>query len=296
MASDGPDHRSKLADHVQALILSALGSLAIAVFVQEPSLLVKAPLRVALVPLVALIVYGLMALGQRRLFPQGRSVVPLMATAVVTLSLAFALRAPAPTVYFVLDATQNAAEILDRVVAEFEFAVALLPTHTRLGLRTFGGTAEVAADGCGATRQLVAPVPFTKGIELIHGSLGSLQAEGHASLALALFSAIEQDLASVVGSKKVVAIFSEPDRECDRGEDAILRSLGNTIADDTQLMLISLGKLDPEQCSALDGYARVLNGRHFNLPDLRLLPELVRPFSSYGLGYFRPPKSGASCT
>ncbi len=232
----------------------------------------------------------------------GECFVVLFITASVFFALGRDSTTPAPDiVYFLLDSTeQPSTESYAAVRTYIQLAAAQVPAKAKVGFRIYGG-ADHDSRTCNISQPPRAPSSLSASQATLEMLLSSLQPQGHSSLAFALNDAIG-DLQDIDGRKKIIAIVSRPDPQCDSRDDTLVKEIGDRLIQAAnkrgtiEVVIISIAELQASECRTLEAYAHSLHGQHFNQPNLGLLSQLTRGVSSYGLSYFARPSSSIPTT
>ena len=209
-------------------------------------------------------------------------------TGVIILAVAVALQVAAakpPTVHFLVDATQNTQPFFDAVRKQVLLTSAAIPTSSKVGLRIYGGQ-QSGTVGCQDTILLIKPDTYDDLPGRLDSSLASVSPSGSGSLTIAILDALLGDLSNQKDPRRLIVITSGPDPQCDPAETGILESRAKNLKQKTDVFIISVGELSSGQAAALESYARVFKGRHYNVKAPEDLPGVIESVSGYGSTYF----------
>ncbi len=188
------------------------------------------------------------------------------------------------TVYFVVDAGDKMKPIYDQVRDYAKISTLSLPPNAKIGLRVYGGTVNENG-GCLDTRQILPPNTYEKPDVQFDAALSKILPGGHGSMTAAILEALNADLAQEDRPVKMFIISSGLDSICDGADGAALRVIPKFTKRDLQTLVISIGRINPEDSRVLDQVAAAFQGRHLHVANPEPLPFIVKTSSYYGYSY-----------
>ncbi|HEX8599821.1 MAG TPA: vWA domain-containing protein [Chloroflexia bacterium] len=259
----------------------------------EPAILQDAFLPWNLVAIIALIVIGVV-LGVRA---QGGkftwflnqntywSLLIFVGVALLVIILLSVITRRTPVLYFVIDTTAKMQPIFNDVRREVQLSTSLVPRTFKIGLRTYGGSADNIPN-CQDTEQLLPLQTYDNFSARIDSVLARLQPRGNGSLTGAVLEAIYTDLANENNHIQMLVVTSGTDPLCDPTGGGILERRAKEVKDNLEVIIISIGEIDASRKQILNSYAEAFNGRHINVPTAASLHSIVQNAAYYGYGYY----------
>lgn len=288
-----PFHMLVFASGLLGFLMGVLGNL-VAAWIQQ-DVLSNMFTPATIVSIVILTIIGLISgvflqhhLAESRLLRIPFVIVVAVVTGAIILAVVIAVQLAAakpPTVHFVVDATQNTQSFFDDIRKQVLLTSAAIPANSHVGLRIYGGQRSGRAD-CQDTVLLLNPGTYEDLVARLDSSLINTTPSGSASLTVAILDALTDDLSKQEDPRRLIVITSGPDPRCDPMETGILESRVKDLTKPTDIFVISVGDLSTGQMAALESYARVFGGRHYNIKTPEALPNIIESVSSYGSTYF----------
>ncbi len=207
------------------------------------------------------------------------------------------LTAKPATNYFVLDATEKMMPIFGDVHARVVKVASVAAGNKHgLGLRIYGGKVYGSTTGSSLacdenTEPFIAPNFYANPQSEIDGYLDDVEPSGDGSLLVAMRRTVDQDIAIYDKPITLIIITSGAYSECSPPPPpSYLERTVEKINDvrmniDLRILIVSIGKLDPQSADLLDGYATSFGGCHVNIPTPDDLPQVIQANSSYCSNY-----------
>lgn len=213
------------------------------------------------------------------------SLLTFVGVSLLVISLLSIMTRRTPVLYFVIDATAKMQPIFNEVRHEVQLSTSLVPRTMKIGLRTYGGSAD-AIPNCQDTEQILPIETYNNFSARLDGVLARLQPRGNGSLTGAVLEAIYTDLDREANPIQMIVVTSGTDPHCDPIGGGILERRAKEVKDNIDVLIISIGKLGADQEQILNSYAEAFEGRHINSPTVASLHSIVQSAAYYGYGYY----------